>query len=84
VVAGIGAPILIGNAFAFPAVVVGIGNVPPPSDVGQIRGEWPQSDGGGWGSSAAAEWPQTEAADWESTAADEWPQTNDEEWELVP
>jgi hypothetical protein len=65
----VGAPVLIGDAVAVPVVVVGLGSVPPPADVGQIRGEWPQTNGGGWGSAAGLEWPQTSDID---------------EWELVP
>jgi hypothetical protein len=54
---------------ALPATVAGIGQVPPPADVGQLRGAWPQSSDGGWGSGDGVEWPQT---------------ADIEEWELVP
>jgi hypothetical protein len=57
-----------GDATATPAPVLTVGIVLPPGDVGQLRGAWPQTNGGGWGSSSGAEWPQT----------------HDEEWELVP
>jgi hypothetical protein len=83
-IASIPLAIPTGTAVAHPVATAGIGQVPPPSDVGQIRGEWPQHNGGGWGSSSATEWPQSDGGDWETGTAAEWPQHNDEEWELVP
>ena len=51
--AAITTPTGTGDGVAHPVSIAAIGNVPPPSDVGQIRGEWRQTNGASWGPAAA-------------------------------